>query len=251
MVEQALIFTLGLLVAGLIWLMFLPAFWKRAVRLTRRNIELSLPISMNEIAAERDRVRAEAAVTGARLESALAAMQDEVKVAKAEIGERLKTEAGFLARIAEGNRRIDQLTLERDQLIERVEALEAELGRTIDQRDLAHARIGGLEIQRDALEDRLERVSELAETQRIKLDELTTSLEIARTGLQNEVARSAQLRTEVQARDITIRELERRAEALENDVALARIRRGELRAVELGPPEAANAKGEAPVKAAS
>ncbi|HUZ66042.1 MAG TPA: hypothetical protein VMU56_00110, partial [Beijerinckiaceae bacterium] len=63
-----MIFSLGFLFAGLLTLLFLPLFWKRAVRLSRRRLEMQMPLSMTEIVAERDQLRAEFAVERRRLE---------------------------------------------------------------------------------------------------------------------------------------------------------------------------------------
>lgn len=63
-----MIFALGFLVAGLAALAFAPAFWRRANRLTRRQLEMQIPLSVQEILAERDQLRAEFAVERCRLE---------------------------------------------------------------------------------------------------------------------------------------------------------------------------------------
>lgn len=63
-----MIFALGFLFAGLVALAFAPAFWRRANRLTRRRLEMQVPLSVQEILAERDQLRAEFAVEQRRLE---------------------------------------------------------------------------------------------------------------------------------------------------------------------------------------
>jgi len=63
-----MIFALGFLVAGLAALAFAPAFWRRANRLTRRRLEMQIPLSIQEILAERDQLRAEFAVERCRLD---------------------------------------------------------------------------------------------------------------------------------------------------------------------------------------
>lgn len=67
-IQSVLTFTLGLLIAALIAVLIAPAFWNRAVRLTRRRLEATLPMSLNEIQAEKDRVRAEYAMMARRIE---------------------------------------------------------------------------------------------------------------------------------------------------------------------------------------
>ncbi len=75
MIEQAMYFALGFLVAALLALMFLPAFWRRAMRLSMRRLQMLAPMSMEEVVAERDLLRAEFAVRERRLEQEMEALQ--------------------------------------------------------------------------------------------------------------------------------------------------------------------------------
>ncbi|MFC3703763.1 hypothetical protein ACFOOL_03210 [Devosia honganensis] len=68
LIENTMYFALGLLVAGLVALVILPAVWKRAVRLTKRRIEAATPITMAEFRADKDQLRAEFALSTRRLE---------------------------------------------------------------------------------------------------------------------------------------------------------------------------------------
>jgi chromosome segregation ATPase len=63
-----MVFALGFLAAGLIALAAAPAFWRRAIRLSTRRLEMQLPLSPEEILAGRDLLRAEFAVERRRLE---------------------------------------------------------------------------------------------------------------------------------------------------------------------------------------
>ena len=63
-----MIFALGFLSAGLLTLLFLPAFWRRAVRLSTRRLETQMPLTMSEIVTERDQLRASFATEQRRLE---------------------------------------------------------------------------------------------------------------------------------------------------------------------------------------
>ncbi|MDB5597810.1 MAG: hypothetical protein JWM36_4771 [Hyphomicrobiales bacterium] len=95
-----MIFALGVLVAGLLGLMFLPAFWRRAVRLSARRIEMQLPLSMSEIVAERDLLRAEFAVVQRRLEQRIEKLGDARVNDMSEIGRKsllVAKQAGELA----------------------------------------------------------------------------------------------------------------------------------------------------------
>ncbi len=71
-----MIFMLGALSAGLLALLMLPAFWRRALRLTRRRLEMLMPLSMDEVVAERDLLRAEFAAEHRRLEQRMEAQAE-------------------------------------------------------------------------------------------------------------------------------------------------------------------------------
>src|SRR5918911_2731283 len=63
-----MIFALGFLAAALLALVVLPAINARAERLARRRVEAQFPLSISELTAEKDHLRAEFAVIQRRLE---------------------------------------------------------------------------------------------------------------------------------------------------------------------------------------
>ena len=68
MVEPLMWFGIGFLIATLIALIFIPLVHDRAVRLAVRRIKDAAPLSMVEIQADKDQLRAEYAVSTRRLE---------------------------------------------------------------------------------------------------------------------------------------------------------------------------------------
>jgi chromosome segregation ATPase len=66
--QSSLVFVLGFLSAGFIALIVAPMVWRRAVALTRKRIEASVPLTQAEIQADKDRMRAEFAMATRRLE---------------------------------------------------------------------------------------------------------------------------------------------------------------------------------------
>jgi chromosome segregation ATPase len=94
MIEQAMLFALGFLVAGLIALAAAPAFWRRAIRLSTRRLEMQLPLSPEEILAGRDLLRAEFAVERRRLEQKAEALNLVHAADMTELGRRAAVIAG-------------------------------------------------------------------------------------------------------------------------------------------------------------
>jgi hypothetical protein len=78
-IQSAMLLALGFLAASLLALLLASAFWSRAVRLTTARIKQSLPVSEQEIQADRDRLRAEYAIKVHKLETHL----EQAKLARA------------------------------------------------------------------------------------------------------------------------------------------------------------------------
>lgn len=72
MIQAIMLIALGFLVASLIGVLLAPSLWSRAARLTKKRLEGSLPLTLTEIEAAQDHLRAAHAVRLRRLESALA-----------------------------------------------------------------------------------------------------------------------------------------------------------------------------------
>ncbi|MFD6318292.1 hypothetical protein E8E01_08720 [Methylorubrum populi] len=95
-----MIFGLGFLLASLCALTILPTVNARAARLARRRIEATLPVSVSEVVAERDHLRAEFAVAQRRLERKAEAVAARRHADMAAIGTRtMEAEAAVAARI--------------------------------------------------------------------------------------------------------------------------------------------------------
>ncbi len=115
---------LGFLSASLLALAALPALSRRADRLARRRAEAAFPLSLAEIAADRDHLRAELAVRERALEQ------------KAESG--FAAKAGAMSEIGRRDMTIGRLETDLSERKQRIEALESELGQRTQ--DLAQAR---------------------------------------------------------------------------------------------------------------
>src|SRR6516164_11759898 len=100
MIEPIMYIGIGFLVAGLLVIGFIPMVHARAVRLTQRRLEAMTPMSMAEIHAEKDQLRAEFAMSTRRLEMSVEQMKAKTSTQLAEIGKksdaigRLKLELG-------------------------------------------------------------------------------------------------------------------------------------------------------------
>ena len=75
MIEPVMYFGIGFLVAALLGLLFVPLVHDRAVRLTMRRLEAATPLSIAEIRADKDQLRAEFAMSTRRLEMSVEKMK--------------------------------------------------------------------------------------------------------------------------------------------------------------------------------
>ncbi|MHA1555021.1 MAG: hypothetical protein ACTSU0_11495 [Alphaproteobacteria bacterium] len=124
MIQAVMYFALGLLTAGLIALAVMPAFWRRAIRLTRARVEAGVPLTRAEINADKDQMRASFATSNRRLEMAIGRLTDRVSHQVVEIN---REKDAFTA-----------LRTEKQQLDESVEGLEKsvnELTGTLSETD--------------------------------------------------------------------------------------------------------------------
>ena len=100
MIEPIMYFGIGFLVAALIGLVVIPLVHGRAVRLTMRRLEAATPLSMAEIQADKDQLRAEFAMSTRRLEMSVEQLKTKSTSQLAELGKksdainRLKIELG-------------------------------------------------------------------------------------------------------------------------------------------------------------
>jgi chromosome segregation ATPase len=90
-IEPIMYFSIGFLAAALIALMFFPLVHNRAVRLTVRRLEAVTPLTIAEIRADKDQLRAEFAMATRRLEMSVEQMKAKTTAQLAELGK--KTDA--------------------------------------------------------------------------------------------------------------------------------------------------------------
>src|ERR1700686_5163136 len=100
MVEPIMYLAIGFLVWMLFGLMIVPLVHNRAVRLTTKRLEAATPLSMAEIQADKDQLRAEFAMSTRRLEISVDQLKNKTTNQLAELGKktdvinRLKVELG-------------------------------------------------------------------------------------------------------------------------------------------------------------
>ena len=177
MIEPIMYFGIGFLVAALAGLVIIPLVHGRAVRLTMRRLEAATPLSMAEIQADKDQLRAEFAMSTRRLEMSVEQLKTKTTGQLAEIGKkgdainRLKMELGektaaIFALEARDKALRDQLRATEDEVAAKT-AIMHEAERTLSDREAELAKLTG------ALDER----SSLADAQKIEIVAFKTQVE--------------------------------------------------------------------------
>ena len=128
MILNILLVALGFMVAGLLALAALPAVWRRALRLSDERLSRLVPLSPEEIAAERDHLRASHAVALRRVEQKLEAAEADKAALRIEGARRDARIAALDDTVVRGQVRIAELEAEAARLHGEVVALWADHG---------------------------------------------------------------------------------------------------------------------------
>jgi chromosome segregation ATPase len=163
MIEPIMYFGIGFLVAALAGLVIIPLVHGRAVRLTMRRLEAATPLSMAEIQADKDQLRAEFAMSTRRLEMSVEQLKTKTTSQLAELGKkgdainRLKMELGektaaIFALEARDKALRDQLRATEDEVAAKT-AIMHEAERTLSDREAKLAKLTGALDERSSLAD--------------------------------------------------------------------------------------------------
>jgi predicted nucleic acid-binding Zn-ribbon protein len=167
-------FLAGLLVAGLAGLIILPAFARRALRLSAARARMLAPLSMKEVVAERDLLRAEHALEQHRLERRVATLQDAGARQRADLG---RQAGNIVALESEAARLTSEIGDWRDELAARkrdILGLEGDLSASrIVLNDFAH-RLDRAASEISSLEEKLLALETVTDDQRTMIAGLAT-----------------------------------------------------------------------------
>jgi chromosome segregation ATPase len=127
MIEPIMFVGIGVFVAGLLVIGVIPLVHARAVRLTMRRLEALTPLSMAEIQADKDQLRAEFAMSTRRLEMSVEQMKAKTTSQLAEIGKKSEAVSRLKLELGEKTAALFALEAKEKQLNEDLEKVRAEL----------------------------------------------------------------------------------------------------------------------------
>jgi chromosome segregation ATPase len=144
MVEPIMYLAIGFLVSMLCGLMIVPLVHNRAVRLTTRRMEAATPLSMAEIQADKDQLRAEFAMSARRLEMSVDQLKNKTTSQLAELGKKTDAINRMKLELGEKNATIFSLEAREKAVKEQLRATEEEFA----------AKTGALRAAEQALTDK-------------------------------------------------------------------------------------------------
>lgn len=214
-IQSALFFLLGVLVAVFFVILLGPTVWRRALYLAKRQVQVGLPMTLAEIRADKDGLRAEYAATIARLEQKLqqvGAAQAEQSVVIGRQYEELKQIPVIAAERDESMRErnamrdaCDAMETERNAALEKSEILKAELERLQSHFNALEELADTLRVEISGYETNQAKLTrELAEMRRDRKDaanrynELSIQVTSAQTELKNEKRRNDELQQKLE-----------------------------------------------------
>jgi len=176
MVEPIMYFAIGFLVSTLLGLAIMPLVHSRAVRLTTKRLEAATPLSMAEIQADKDQLRAEFAMSARRLEMSVDQLKAKTTSQLAELGKKTDAINRMKFELGEKNATIFQLEAREKAVKEQLRATEEEFAaKTHSLRD-AETKLSDKQNELAKLGSELTDRSHVAEARQVELAALNTQV---------------------------------------------------------------------------
>ncbi|NVO16141.1 MAG: hypothetical protein HXX10_19075 [Rhodoplanes sp.] len=177
MIEQAMLFGIGFLVASLFNLLFVPLVHNRAVRLTMRRLEAATPFSMAEIQAEKDQLRAEFAMSTRRLEMSVEQLKTRAAGQLADLGRKSMAIGRLKQELDEKTATLLAIETRETALREQLASTEQEFSRKSDKAHTVETVLVGKEAELAKLTAALDERTSVSDSQRIEIATLKTQIE--------------------------------------------------------------------------
>ena len=200
MVEPVMYFAIGFLVAALLALLFVPLVHNRAVRLTMRRLEAATPLSIAEIRADKDQLRAEFAMSTRRLEMSVEQMKAKTTGQLAEIGKKTDAINQLKKQLGEKTATIFALESRDKHLRDQLRATEQEFEHQTGTLHQAERALADKQADLAKLVAELGERSIMADSQRVELAALRTQVEAMKVSV-SDYERAVRLTEERLARE--------------------------------------------------
>ncbi|HVG52562.1 MAG TPA: hypothetical protein VM867_13090, partial [Xanthobacteraceae bacterium] len=180
MIEAIMYFGIGFFVAVVIGLGLFPLVHNRAVRLTGQRLEAATPLSMAEIQADKDQLRAEFAMSTRRLEMSVEQLKMRTTGQLAELGK--KSDAINRLKFEIGEKAAAVFTMESREkaLRDQIRSTEDELAAKTSAMHEAERQLSDRQADLEKLTNELGERTYLSDSQRVEIVALRTQVEALR-----------------------------------------------------------------------
>src|ERR1043166_1990509 len=178
MIEPIMYVGIGFLVASLLVIGLIPLVHARAVRLTMKRLEAATPMSMAEIQADKDQLRAEFAMSTRRLEMSVDQMKAKTTSQLAEIGKKSEAVGRLKLELGEKTASLFALEAKEKQVSEDLHAKEQELSGRVNELQETQHTLTGIQTQLAEVTEKFNATSLTADSQRVELMALSAQVEV-------------------------------------------------------------------------
>src|SRR5438552_2448905 len=178
MIEPVMFVGIGFLVAALLIIGFIPLVHARAVRLTMKRLEAITPMSMGEIQADKDQLRAEFAMATRRLEMSVDQMKAKTASQLAEIGKKGDAIGRLKLELSEKSAALLALEAKELELREETRRAREELGMRVAAQDGLENALAETRAELAKVDGDLKQVSLSNESRHVELMAQSAQLEV-------------------------------------------------------------------------
>ncbi len=181
MIEPIMYGAIGFLISMLFGLMIVPLVHNRAVRLTTRRLEAATPLSMAEIQADKDQLRAEFAMSARRLEMSVEQLKNRTTSQLAELGKKTDAINRMKIELGEKNATIFALEAREKAVKEQLRATEEEFTARSEGLRAAETALADKQNELAKLSTELSSRSIVAETRQVELVAVRAQIELLKS----------------------------------------------------------------------
>jgi chromosome segregation ATPase len=217
MIEPIMFIGIGFLIASLLVIGVIPVVHARAVRLTMRRLEAVTPMSMAEIQADKDQLRAEFAMSTRRLEMSVEQMKAKTTNQLAEIGKKSDAIGRLKMELAEKTASLMEIEAHEKQMADDMQRNDQQLAAASSTLSDTERMLAETQAQLAQVSGNLHETGTTSESQRVELVALHAQIEV--------------LKGQIESYDKEARELHERiaretaaAEATNQQLAEERVR---------------------------
>ncbi|WP_024507568.1 hypothetical protein [Bradyrhizobium sp. ARR65] len=220
MIEPIMYGAIGFLISMLCGLMIVPLVHNRAVRLTTRRLEAATPLSMAEIQADKDQLRAEFAMSARRLEMSVEQLKHKTTSQLAELGKKTDAINRMKIELGEKNATIFALEAREKALKDQLRATEEEFAARSEALRQAEKALADKQNELAKLTAELSDRSMVADTRQVELVAVRAQIEELKSRVGNAekefAATQARLARERSDSETATRELVEARDRVEN-----------------------------------